>query len=365
MAVVGITPATSASADPASCDPLITSPQSGVVVAVFTDTGECRWELPADTTSIDLLVVGGGGAGGESNANSVGGGGGGGIAYGTDLAMSDTLSITVGAGGVAGGCPALDEVANGAPSRVAGNDIEVIADGGGRGEGCGDGGGLGVVGGSGGGGHWSDTAYGGAASKGSVTGTDSITLYGNKGGDGIREVGGGGGGGATQPGGDATIDGDAGSGGEGLTLDISGGDVVYGSGGGGSGVRSDGSGGTNGGSGASGDDAVAGDGVDGTGGGGGGSYYPSARTGPDALGDGGDGVVVIRYRVGADNSTTEPPTKNQQLTSDTEVPTTEPATLPDTGPDRLARPLWIAFGAVLVGAALVVRTRQRSDEIAG
>jgi hypothetical protein len=126
-------------------------------------------------------------------------------------------------------------------------------------------------------------------------------------------AGGGGGGGATTNGGDATqpgansSSGVGGNGGEGLTNNWrTGSNQVYGSGGGGQARATQGVGGTNGGT-ASGTNAAGGagiDAVDETGAGGGGGY----RQGGGRSGDGGSGVVIVRYFADSTPANTAVPT---------------------------------------------------------
>ena len=126
-------------------------------------------------------------------------------------------------------------------------------------------------------------------------------------------AGGGGGGGATTAGGDATqpgansSSGVGGDGGEGLTNNWrTGSNVVYGSGGGGQARAVQGVGGTNGGT-ASGTNAAGGagiDAVDETGAGGGGGY----RQGGGRAGDGGSGIVIVRYFVDTTPTNSSSPT---------------------------------------------------------
>lgn len=71
--------------------------------AVFTAIGDTSWTVPAGVTSISVVAVGGGGAG--STSTSAGGGGSGGdLRYYNNLSVTpgETLTITVGIGGVTG-----------------------------------------------------------------------------------------------------------------------------------------------------------------------------------------------------------------------------------------------------------------------
>lgn len=126
-------------------------------------------------------------------------------------------------------------------------------------------------------------------------GSSSLTstkVLGNSGGSSIGSApGGGGGGGATQVGFNNGSGGNGGKGGEGYSCDISGTSIVYGSGGGG-GARSNlnGIGGTN--AGAGGNPGT--NGTNGTGSGGGGGEGYQLEYSPTG-GNGGTGIIIIRY----------------------------------------------------------------------
>ena len=265
------------------------------------------WTVPASITSVDVFVVAGGGGGGMSNGStpSGGGGGGGGIVLATGVSVTPSSSVTVktGFGGYGGNC---------SPGYSGGNSGfgDLTAIGGGRGGGCGPA--YGGPGGNAGGAHWgqaqgsSSQATSGTASNGS-----NITAYGNAGGKSYPHgvagdsvsAGGGGGGGAAGIGGDSSQPGDVntgigGTGGQGIANAWrSGTDVVYGSGGGGQGRGTQGVGGTNAGTG-SGTNSAGNPGIDAadeTGAGGGGGY----RQGGGRAGDGGSGIVIVRYSIPA------------------------------------------------------------------
>jgi hypothetical protein len=181
----------------------------------------------------------------------------------------------------------------------------LVAIGGGRGGGCSV---IAGTGGSGGGAHCyvaggvSNQATSGTASNGST-----VTAYGRNGGASTdcSNGGGGGGGGASEVGAVGTGVGSSGpsggvggKGGEGIANSLrTDSAVVYGSGGGGQGRWMNASGGTNGGSG-SGTNASGGVGIDGVDetGGGGGAGWRGGVVG-QAAGDGGSGIVVIRYSI--------------------------------------------------------------------
>jgi hypothetical protein len=206
--------------------------------------------VPSGVTSISYLVVGGGGGAGNGYDNAGGGGAGGGMVLQGNLSVSpsDTYNITVGLGG-AGGANARTN-----NNGTAGNDSKlgtVIGKGGGAGGGSRTGGDPGV------------------AQDGSTT----APTGGNGNGGGLD---GDGGGGAT---GNGTAGGGApGVGGAGLSSSITGSSVTYGAGG---------NGGYNGGpwNGAS--------GGSGTGKGGVGGSSPSSNSA--AGGNGGSGIVILKY----------------------------------------------------------------------
>ena len=255
---------------------------------------------------VDYLVIGGGGGGGGAGGVtffSAGGGGGGQVRQGTiSTASGSSYTVNVGAGGT-GSTNYTVASGLGGESQFGG----VTAQGGGGGA-TGDAGRLsdskpataGFTGG-GGGGHLSDEAL-----QKSATGTGGT---GHRGGDGLsnssfinnqRGGGGGGAGGPGQPGYILTnVNGDHAKGGVGVSSSITGTTIAYGGGGGGgkrvnvslanviAGAGTDGGG--NGGADAAGSNAVA---NRGGGGGGAGSSSSTFRKG----GDGGSGLVVVRYQ---------------------------------------------------------------------
>jgi hypothetical protein len=268
--------------------------------------------FPKNTTC-DILIVGGGGGGGGSMG---GGGGGGSVIYATNISVqTGTYSISVGKGGT-GGVNQTDGT-NGVNTTAFG----ATAIGGGRG---GDydvsnsklSGGSG--GGEGGGTNNSQAGVGVAALKGTNTIPNTSPLftnyqyYVNDGGLALYQTaannqrsrggGGGGAGGAGGAGGGSSTDtATQGVGGNGVPISISGTAVYYGAGGGGGAHRGNLSemlgksgglgGGGNGGSEFTNSSKT--NGTDGTGygaGGGGGSYQYTG-------GNGGSGIVIIRYLV--------------------------------------------------------------------
>jgi hypothetical protein len=247
------------------------------------------WTPPATSLQANVLLVAGGGGGGSDNA---GGGGGGGVIFQTGVAISGAQTIKVGKGGVG---PFTNQSAtNGSNSEMLGS----IAIGGGRG-GTGN---TGMLNGSAGG------SGGGGASEGTDgTGGAGTSEQGNSGGNGFASSGGGGGGAGT-PGTDGVAVNNAGSGGTGVLMSVFG--EIYGengwfAGGGGGGVDNETAalagtgiggigGGGDGGGGTSAESGTGKPGIPHTGGGGGGANYPN----PDVYGgDGGSGVVLVRYIV--------------------------------------------------------------------
>lgn len=252
----------------------------------FTSSG--TFTVPSGfSASMDYLIVAGGGGGGDNHG---GGGGAGGLLQGTGTISSGSYSVTVGAGGNYGHYPT-----SGGNSSVSGWNTAV---GGGSG-GSGDPGQAPASGGSGGG--------AGGHSTPTFTGASGTSGQGNSGGNGldsgstIKNGGGGGGKGAA---GQSAGSGYAGDGGNGTNAystwasATSSGDGGYYAGGGGAGCWTDqgqtpGTGGLGGG----GDGGQAG-GVQGqagqanTGGGGGGG-----DDGQGLAGNGGSGIVIIRYQI--------------------------------------------------------------------
>ena len=269
-----------------------------------------QWTAPGGLTALtNVLVVGGGGAGGASG----GGGGGGGLVYKTAQAVSGgtQYTIVIGGGGTgAPGQPTNQDGGNGESTTAFG--ITAIGGGGGGGTGK-----NGKAGGSGGAGGSPNNYYGGA---GTQTDSGGGTGFGNAGGDTTGNPkqatagggGAGGGGGGTRS---ATKDGNrnsaGGHGGSGKdytsVFGASYGDNGWyagGGGGGGGGVYGGiygygnagspnyGGGGHGGSPGGGTDQGNATDGDADTGGGGGGgapwNWY-------GASGDGGSGVVMIKW----------------------------------------------------------------------
>jgi hypothetical protein len=254
---------------------------------------------------VSYMVVAGGGGGGAGDVSGAGGAGGfreykgpsdsytasplNGNPGGTAVTVTATsYPITVGAGGAAGTAPASNGT-NGANSIFS-----TITSAGGGGGANGDSSGPAKTagsGGSGGGKNWS------AGTVGSGNTPPVSPSQGNPGGDNAGPstdpaYGSGGGGGATAAGGDGSPS-IGGSGGAGATTSISGSSTAYAGGGGG--ARNDGGtqapGGTGGGGIGGNNGTDAGCGTANTGGGGGGLDNCSPGGG-----NGGSGIVVIRYK---------------------------------------------------------------------
>ena len=252
-----------------------------------------------ENTKCDILVVGGGGAGGNDRG---GGGGGGGVVYTVNQTLiAGTYTITVGKGGIGNTSGTTGGTGirgtNGYDSSISGNNFTTITGiGGGAGGSCAPNGiREGISGGSGGGG----SQYGGAGSGGS-----GIVGQGKSGGTGYEGGAAGGGGGFVNAGTNANST-DAGNGGIGLSNSITGTTVIYGSGGGGGGSDGSRSGsgytqafGTGGSSGAGNGANVntnGGNGTSSTGCGGGGAGLSNGTV--TKGGNGGSGIVIIRYKL--------------------------------------------------------------------
>ena len=270
----------------------------GVNLATSASTFRLAWIV----STVDYLVVAGGGGGGSVRG---GGGGAGGFLTGTGFAVTDgvPIAITVGAGG-AGGIPSSKNGKRGSNSVFS----TITATGGGGGVGEDQAAGTNGTGGSGGG------AAGSAVLIGFAGNTPSVSpSQGNNGGNATYSApnyGSGGGGGASSVGtnGTSTV---AGNGGNGTANSYSGSSVIY-AGGGGGGTYQGGTAGT-GGSGGGGNAGLAGGsnvgtaGTANTGGGGGGSSFNGVNVNG---GDGGSGIVILRYpdSFTAATSTTGSPT---------------------------------------------------------
>ena len=258
--------------------------------------------ITAVVSEVEYLVVAGGGGGG---ANIGGGGGAGGLRTATGLAVSPgvPITVTVGAGGVAGVTGGVAFQGGTGENSVFGSITSL--GGGGGGYATAAGAINGTAGGSGGGaGSLIDTAVSDA------TGGAGTANQGFRGGNVTNSArGAGGGGGASAAGGDTGSDVN-GAGGAGSASSISGTSVTYAGGGGAGGYPNNGGAGGAGGGGA-GANPTNGTGTAGTantGGGGGGGGGGVAPGGQGAAG--GSGIVIIRYSDAfpAATSTTGSPT---------------------------------------------------------
>lgn len=248
---------------------------------------------------IEYLVVAGGGAGGHGASGGArgGGGGAGGFLTGsTFFSLSNTYTITVGAGGVAG---YPNEPNNGANSSITGTGFSTLLSYGGGAGGSYNGSDIRLAknGGSGGGALAGVGLQNNTIGKGVYPGSTFINAA-RQGYDGGSNPDiGGGGGGSAEPG---NTDG-TGQGGDGTESSISGVATYYAGGGGGANSNSGGLGGGGNGS------SPAGTGVTGTqntGGAGGGGGAGGVG------GSGGSGIVIVRYpdSYAAASSTTGSPT---------------------------------------------------------
>ena len=237
--------------------------------AVHTFTSSSDTFMPSASGVVEVMVVGGGGGGGGSYVG--GGGGGGGVLSSTSYAVNAgvPISVLVGGGGKGGGFGARG--ISGGSSRFG--SLEAAGGGGGGGFGPN----LGLDGGSGGGAGWQGQAGAGVADQGLQGGAFGTTP---------ANHGGGGGGAGGSPD-------NSGVGGGGVVSTISGSTVYY-AGGGAAGTDHSvplagglGGGGAGGQAGANGLSGGANTG----GGGGGGGGHSTAPVG----GDGGSGVVIVRY----------------------------------------------------------------------
>jgi len=251
---------------------------------------------PTRAITCDYLVVAGGGSGGNPANGAAGGGGAGGLrstvtATGGGGSLESALSlasgtgytVTIGAGGAVR--------ANGSNSVFS----TITSTGGGQGGSRSVSGFInGSTGGAGGGGAGEDsgsTGGTGTANQGYAGGTG--------GGSNVNAAGGGGGAGAVgsaRQAGSAPVAG--GAGGNGVATSISGSSVTYagGGGGGGSSIGANGGAGGTGGGGTGGgasNSQIAAAGTANTGGGGGGGGNDTGRT----SGNGGSGIVIVRYPV--------------------------------------------------------------------
>ena len=251
----------------------------------FTSSG--TFTATALATQVDALMVAGGGGGGGDNA---GGGGAGGMVVHTGISVSaQGYSIVIGGGGNGSTLSHGD----GGPYATAGSNTTAFGysvTGGGQGASSG-GANAGSGGSGGGGGNEAASATGGSGTSG----------QGNNGGNGANGGGGGGGGkGAVGQAGNVRSSAKGGLGGAGLQNNYAtGSNLWYAAGGNGGNENSqyDSPGSTNGIGGVSNTNGSnrATSGTANTGSGGGGSTHTTSAN--PASGDGGSGVVVIRYAI--------------------------------------------------------------------
>jgi large repetitive protein len=291
-----------ARANTPTCNPTSTIVGNDIALT-FSTVGSCDWTTPLGVSTADVLVVGGGGAGGTTSNGAGGGGGGGQVNAQASLSISGVIAIRVGAGGVAQTVASATPGGNGGTSsftRISGSVISAIG---------GSGGASVTVNGVG---SPSTTGYnggGGSVWAGSLSTTNgSNGVGGYKGGASVGSSStadaqaGGGGGGSGGNGSNAQTSGsttNGGAGGVGISNSYIGSATFYGGGGGGgkrnASTGSVGSGGSGGG-GAGGKVANGVDAIANTGGGGGGAG------GEFVGGDGGSGVVIVRYSRPANTS---------------------------------------------------------------
>ena len=255
---------------------------------------------------VDYLVVGGGGGGAGSGIDSSAWGGGGGGAGGMRSGQFSELdnkvyTVTVGGGGQAGprnSTTSLQQGTNGGNSVLG--DVTALGGGGGGAYKL-----VGNTGGSGGGGGGRGTGNNLRTAGGD--GTDGQGFDGGASRDDNSDgrSAGGGGGGAGGVGGQGGTDvSNGGNGGIGLASDITGTSVLYAAGGGGGAIDTNGGAAETaglGGSGIGGNGSTSGNasaGATNTGSGGGGVGHQGAG------GNGGSGVVIVRYKGGSIGSST-------------------------------------------------------------
>ena len=261
---------------------------------IHTFTSSSTFTVNSGISNVDVLIVGGGGGGGRYG----GGGGAGGYQYITSMSVSNqAYAVTVGTGGNGwvGDAQAGGNAASGLSSSF--NSVISAGGGGGGNYGNGTGGSVGLNGGSGGGSGNRNVAEGTSPLNSSgntpATSPSQGNGGGSAGGTSYNSISAGGGGGAGAVGANGSA---GGAGGIGVSNSITGTAVYYAGGGSGSQVSAKLAGGLGGG----GYGQIAGtttadvDGVAGTGGGGGGAR-DGVVGGVNRAGNGGSGVVVVRY----------------------------------------------------------------------
>lgn len=278
--------------------------RSGVeCIITFAPTAAINysWTRPSGISTFRILMVGGGGGGGS---NYGAGGGGGGFIETTTTITTSAISIYVGLGGKGSFNGNATDAVSGENTTLIGN-LTLTAVGGGRG-GSADLTAAGANGGSGGGGGGVSGTGGNPTSDQGYSGGNAIYSNGS---DTVATGGGGGAGGAGGNGSSGSVAA-GGSGGIGRTSNITGSSTYY-AGGGGGGTHTGGTGtcgttalGGSGGGGRAGtckaNTTNTGNpgqpGTNGLGGGGGGGSVFTGRTSAQAYGgNGGSGVVIIRF----------------------------------------------------------------------
>jgi hypothetical protein len=256
--------------------------QNNLTYKVHTFTGDGNFIIGNSSSgdTFEYLLVGGGGGAGKDGA---GGGGAGGFVTGTTILSTTTYPISVGAGG-AKSITVGGQASDGGPSTF--NSITALGGGGGGSKQA-----NGRNGASGGGGGHPATYIGGTGVSGQGFGGGSSSAAGGGGGGGAGAVG-------------ANFVTTAGNGGIGKQSSINGILQYYAGGGAGGAWNAEGGtgglgGGGNGGSGAplSIARATGQPGTINTGGGGGSAGYDSVGGQEMFAGNGGSGIVIIRYRI--------------------------------------------------------------------
>jgi hypothetical protein len=279
---------------------------AGAGIAVYTSGTSTFVAPPGSETSAEVLVVAGG-AGGGGSVNG-GGGGAGGVLHHPNMLISGNYSVSVGAGGIGGighYNPGVQFGTNGSNSVFG--SMTAIGGGGGSGyyhssQSTAD---VCRSGGSGGGGQKTHDGTPEAGCAATQTSSNGAYAFGSNGGTATTYptiIAAGGGGGAGGVGGD----GQTGGGGPGIMLDITGFKRWYAGGGGGGAYTGyvppywHGTGGLGGGGNANSvsNGTYPGHAAPNTGGGGGGTGYDGSST-ARLGGDGGSGIVVVKFQVGS------------------------------------------------------------------
>lgn len=252
-------------------------------ILMWNTTGSTTFAVPLGVSSIDYLVLAGAGGGGSYYG---GGGGAGGIRTGTGFSVTSgsTYTIVVGSGG-SGGSGAGGVGSKGVNSSFGASSLWINATGGGGGASRAE---TPTSGGSGGGRGDMHPTYTGTGAVGNAGGYTPVEGY--KGGDVAVTYNGGAGGGGAGAVGENVQAARAGNGGIGISSTITGIAVQY-AGGGGGGALSGGTPGTASYGGGAGSAAAGNSGIANTGGGGGGA----GDEGPYTGGNGGSGIILIKY----------------------------------------------------------------------